>query len=262
MNRIISVILTLLVTLQTSAQILVIPDVHGRSFWKDAVAQNTDKPIVFLGDYLDPYGHENISQEEALTNFKEIIAFKQANKDRVTLLIGNHEIHYIDTLWQFGRKDTIRAEQIHKLIIDNLSLFSIASHAEIDGNTFLFTHAGIVEAWWKKHFPNTPTDARSICNALNEKMKSMETFSVFIDNALMDVSKLRRGEAEAGSCLWADVDEHSSRSDFFHGIFQIFGHTQQKKKAVIKRSFADLDCRKAFLITTKGNKLLRIRALK
>ena len=81
-------------------------------------------------------------------------------------------------------------------------------------------------------------------------------------NALMDVSKLRRGEAEAGSCLWADVDEHSSRSDFFHRIYQIFGHTQQKKKPVIKRSFADLDCRKAFLIATKGNKLIRIRALK
>ena len=61
MIRIISVIFTLLVTLQTSAQILVIPDVHGRSFWKNAVAQNTDIPIIFLGDYLDPYAHENIS---------------------------------------------------------------------------------------------------------------------------------------------------------------------------------------------------------
>ena len=61
-------------------------------------------PIIFLGDYLDPYAHENISQEEALANFKEIIAFKQANKDRVTLLIGNHEIHYIDTFYKFGRK--------------------------------------------------------------------------------------------------------------------------------------------------------------
>lgn len=162
MIRIISVIFTLLVTLQTSAQILVIPDVHGRSFWKNAVAQNTDIPIIFLGDYLDPYAHENISQEEALANFKEIIAFKQANKDRVTLLIGNHEIHYIDTFYKFGRKDTIRAEEIHKLILDNLSLFSIASHKEINGKTLLFTHAGLVEPWWKKHFPNTPTDANCI----------------------------------------------------------------------------------------------------
>ena len=252
MIRIISVIFTLLVTLQTSAQILVIPDVHGRSFWKNAVAQNTDIPIIFLGDYLDPYAHENISQEEALANFKEIIAFKQANKDRVTLLIGNHEIHYIDTFYKFGRKDTIRAEEIHKLILDNLSLFSIASHKEINGKTLLFTHAGLVEPWWKKHFPNTPTDANSICDALNEKMKNMESFGTFIDNAIMDVTKLRGGDAEAGSCLWADLDEHDDRPDYFHGIYQVFGHTQQKKKAVIKKTFADLDCRKAFLITSKG----------
>ena len=252
MIRIISVIFTLLVTLQTSAQILVIPDVHGRSFWKNAVAQNTDIPIIFLGDYLDPYAHENISQEEALANFKEIIAFKQANKDRVTLLIGNHEIHYIDTFYKFGRKDTIRAEEMHKLILDNLSLFSIASHKEINGKTLLFTHAGLVEPWWKKHFPNTPTDANCICNALNEKMKSMDTFGTFIDNAIMDVTKLRGGDAEAGSCLWADLDEHYNRPDYFHGIYQVFGHTQQKKKAVIKKTFADLDCRKAFLITSKG----------
>lgn len=38
----------------------------------------------------------------------------------------------------------------------------------------------------------------------------------------------------------------------FNGIYQIFGHTQQKKKAVIKKTFADLDCRKAFLITPSG----------
>ena len=261
MNRIITIIFTLLFTLQASAQILVIPDIHGRSFWKNAVAQNADIPVIFLGDYLDPYSHEKISQEEALANFKDIIAFKQANKDRVTLLIGNHEIHYIDTLWQFGRKDTIRAEQIHKLITENMSLFSIASHAKINGKIFLFTHAGLLEPWWKKHFPNTPTDAQSVCNALNEKMKSMDTLAAFIDSALMDVSKLRKGEAEAGSCLWADVDEHNDRSDFFKGIYQVFGHSQQEKKPVIKKNFADLDCRKAFLITPQG-KIKEIKKLR
>jgi hypothetical protein len=80
----------------------------------------------------------------------------------------------------------------------------------------------------------------------------MDTFGTFIDNAIMDVTKLRGGDAEAGSCLWADLDEHYNRPDYFHGIYQVFGHTQQKKKAVIKKTFADLDCRKAFLITSKG----------
>ena len=44
----------------------------------------------------------------------------------------------------------------------------------------------------------------------------------------------------------------SRKSKSFNGIYQVFGHTQQKKKAVIKKTFADLDCRKAFLITPFG----------
>lgn len=236
-----------------STQILVIPDVHGRTFWKEAIVKYPDLPVVFLGDYLDPYAYENITQEDALANFKEILAFKQANMDKVTLLIGNHEIHYIDTYYKFGRKDTLNAEYIHQLLLEHLPLFSIASQAVLNDKTFLFTHAGIVGPWWNKYFPDTPTDATSICNALNGKMENMETFGAFIDDALMEISKMRRGEAEAGSCVWADLDEHKKKSAFLNGIYQVFGHTQLKRKPVIKKTFADLDCRKAFLITLKGD---------
>ena len=96
MKKIITIIYALLFTLCISAQILVIPDIHGRTFWKEAVDEHPSLPVVFLGDYLDPYARENITPEEALANFKDIIAFKKANMDRVTLLIGNHEIHYLD----------------------------------------------------------------------------------------------------------------------------------------------------------------------
>ena len=91
----------------------------------------------------------------------------------------------------------------------------------------------------------------AISCALNAKMSNMETLGAFIDDALMDITKRRGGESEAGSCLWADLDEHK-KSKSFNGIYQVFGHTKQKKKAVIKKSFADLDCRKAFLITPSG----------
>ena len=42
-------------------QILLIPDVHGRYFWKGPVKEtleNTNAKIVFLGDYLDVYLRE------------------------------------------------------------------------------------------------------------------------------------------------------------------------------------------------------------
>ena len=39
---------------------IIIPDVHGRVFWKEIVKNSEDK-IIFLGDYVDPYPGENIS---------------------------------------------------------------------------------------------------------------------------------------------------------------------------------------------------------
>jgi len=125
MKKIITITCALLFTLCLSAQILVIPDVHGRVFWKEAVEKHPTLPVVFLGDYLDPYASENITPDDALTNFKDIIAFKQANMDRVTLLIGNHKIHYFDTFYKFSRKDTVNAEYIHQLLIDNLPIWIV-----------------------------------------------------------------------------------------------------------------------------------------
>ena len=252
-KKILSTIIALLFTICLSAQILVIPDVHGRRFWKEATDKYPHLPVIFLGDYLDPYARENISSKEALANFKEILAFKQANKDRVTLLIGNHEIHYLDNTLRFSRKDTLHADYIHLLLLEHLPYFSIATQAKIGGKTFLFTHAGLTEKWWRRHFPNTPTDIQSICSALNGKMKNEKSIEAFIDDALMDIGKERGGKADAGSCVWADLNEHSKQPWFLNGIYQVFGHTQLKKKAVIRRTFADLDCRRAFLIESQGN---------
>ena len=36
-------------------KILVIPDVHGRTFWKES-CNNWEGKIIFLRDYQDPYG--------------------------------------------------------------------------------------------------------------------------------------------------------------------------------------------------------------
>lgn len=47
-------------------RILVVPDVHGRLFWKEPVRKyiNTVDRVVFLGDYLDPYkGEEGLADD-------------------------------------------------------------------------------------------------------------------------------------------------------------------------------------------------------
>lgn len=44
--------------------LIVVPDVHGRDFWK--TAKDYDCDVVFLGDYLDPYPLDGITKEAAV----------------------------------------------------------------------------------------------------------------------------------------------------------------------------------------------------
>ena len=63
--------------------LLIIPDIHGRLFWISATKKYPKLPVIFLGDYLDPYTYyEEILPSEALVNFKEILDFKKANMER------------------------------------------------------------------------------------------------------------------------------------------------------------------------------------
>lgn len=252
MRKFMQIVVLMTSCLCAKAQILVIPDVHGRTFWKEAVDKNPDLPVVFLGDYLDPYSAEEISEKHALVNFQEILDFKKSNMERVTLLIGNHELHYLDMELEFSRKDTVNAPLIHDMLYENLKLFRIATFVQSDRKTFLFSHAGILESWWKKHFPNVGDNINDVCNALNNKLSDDSTITSFINEALMDASKARGGEDEAGSCVWADINEHKGKKGFLSNVYQVFGHSQLKKKAKIKKGYADLDCRKAFVIMSDG----------
>ena len=58
-------------------KILVVPDVHGRMFWKKVIDSNL--LVIFLGDYTDPYGYEGISKTQVINNFKEVIDVTPAN---------------------------------------------------------------------------------------------------------------------------------------------------------------------------------------
>ena len=74
---------------------IIIPDVHGRTFWKEAVKGRENEEIVFLGDYIDPYGYEGITPEEGIIALEDIIKFKQDHPNNVHLLLGNHDAGYI-----------------------------------------------------------------------------------------------------------------------------------------------------------------------
>lgn len=127
-------------------EIIAIPDIHGRTFWKSVKNDKSDSIIIFLGDYLDPYPHENITFEDALANFEEIIDFAKDRKN-VVLLVGNHDYHYYFRTGNLGwsRYNPKFASDVYTLFQDNKNLFTIAYQVE---NT-LFTHAGVDSDWYK-----------------------------------------------------------------------------------------------------------------
>ena len=138
-------------------KILIIPDVHGRDFWKEPVKkvlEDINAHIIFLGDYTDGYPTEwepNFDyRQHTVDNFKEIIELKRQNPDRITLLVGNHDCGYaIGDTNSSSRMDRSHRSELEELCKENRELFQIAEEHDIAGRHFSFSHAGILKGWVK-----------------------------------------------------------------------------------------------------------------
>lgn len=227
--------------------ILIIPDVHGREFWKNPVTKELGKveKIVFLGDYLDPYPQEEINFDTAINNFKEIIQLKKDNPEDIILLYGNHDLHYIDymgmDIFPCSRYNKAYSKYIESLITDNKDLFNLFYR----NGKYIFSHAGIEKEWMRKYCK---------CESLDDLIKD-ETKT---KGCLWVVDYLRGGRENYGSPVWSDVRVFRNE---FDGIFQIFGHTQLSKEyfgpvSGIYETFACLDCRKCFLLDLEDQSII------
>lgn len=235
---------------------IIIPDVHGRTFWKDAVKGREEEEIVFLGDYVDPYcGLEDVQPSDGLNALQQVIAFKQQHPDNVTLLLGNHDLSYLSPYLIQCRHDDENHDAIHQLLKDNLHLFQLAREYQFGDTLLLFSHAGIVPGWLRQHedlFGQvTPTN---VTERINELFHEGQLYQ-----ALGDMSMFRQGDKNYGSCVWADIFEHIELKDtadetFFPSTYQIFGHTQQiDENLIITNTFACVDCHHALILDSQGD---------
>ena len=242
-------------------KVLLVPDVHGRSFWmesvKDTLENYPDARVVFLGDYLDPYNDEleEVSPMEAFVMFSEdIIPLKKKYGDRVTLLLGNHDLGY----WELNicdcRHDRYRDKDIHALLKDNYALFRLADEETIAGKHFVFSHAGIKEEYAKICFEEV--NEKNVVDLFNN--------AYLVDNyAVMDslgiYSKYRGwGGPDYGSLVWSDLNEWMKDSKALPSAYgyQIFGHSRLVEKRTgkpfVTAYFAMLDCRATFYLDSNG----------
>ena len=178
--------------------------------------------------------------------FVDIMELKKAHPSEITLLLGNHDLHYVDELLAGGRKDYIRADKIKEKLENYSDLFDMAKTMKAGGKSFLFTHAGIKWGWIKFNkelFDGVGTeDIADYLNALwHVKSKRPQLLK-----ALAQVSVSRWGRYAYGSPVWNGIDDMDDNYEDIPGWYQIFGHSQQENDPVIDEHFACLDCRRAF----------------
>lgn len=257
------------------SKILVLPDIHGRTFWKKP-CESIDEydRVIFLGDYLDPYDFEKISRDDAKHNFIEILKLKKEHPDKVVLLLGNHDGPYFSQKYKRLSHYHSRTapsymwDELHALYDNTDNTFTLA---HVEGGV-LFTHAGVVDHWLidafyeKYHNLKTAEDVRDIINRILKD----ENFS-----ALFMVGSFRGGMDRCGSCIWADVHEiflrcDSEDSPLMSGIKQVFGHTMQAFYApdgsgnilfgepIETANFKMLDTADAYILDTDTFKIQKI----
>ena len=242
---------------------ILIPDLHGRMFWKEAVA-NADEAtrIIFLGDYTDPYGFEEITPKEAFDNFVAVLEYARSHPN-VELLLGNHDCGYL-----FGeevcccRSDEERYAEIRQLFLDNLGpegrslhfgrgpegrslhfgrrpegrslhlgrgLFKFCTEVKVGGKCYLVSHAGINRQWLEAHagefFPDGEIDYASLCERVNGYF--LREPIDYSQVALLSEAGHHRGGVDAcGSIVWADINEFDDEGAHIP-VDQIVGHTLQ-----------------------------------
>lgn len=246
-------------------RILIIPDVHGRIFWKEPVNKYIDSvdKVVFLGDYLDPYNDEDGLADDIFENLLEIVELKRNNMEKVILLKGNHDQHYCSELFRDlaggSRMDRMNWNKYHEFFHENEELFQIAHMEEVNGLPYVFTHAGLTLYWLHKvntevwHLPDNKVsiaDPEIIgrLNALDDCGKGQEM--------LATVGGCRSWFGEkSGSVLWADIEEHdipdAPNAYGLNQVFQVFGHTRLDKERTEKIEYDNLamiDSQQCFMV--------------
>ena len=239
-------------------KILIIPDVHGRDFWREPVKkvlEDTNAHIVFIGDYTDGYPTEWESnfdyRQHTVDNFKEIIEMKKQNSDRITLLLGNHDCGYAigDDLCS-SRMDKIHQSELEKLFRENRELFQIAEECDIAGKHFIFSHAGILKGWVKSVWGDEADDTDfNVVSRLNNAWLGND---MNILSRLGDYDDYRGWDGfQYGSPVWSDIRSWIRVTPEETYGFNIVGHTQLSHQVVLDQ-IADLDCRKTFYIDDQG----------
>lgn len=222
-------------------KIVALGDTHGRSIWKKIVDKEMDADkIVFIGDYFDT--KENITAQQQLKNFEDIITIKELYPDKIELLFGNHDFHYMRGM-----------AEINELYsgFQELHCFDIQDkiHEALDKNLFsmchiydkyLFSHAGISNTWLKSTGYQGKIENELIQNYINDLFRFKPLSFRFTPGNQFDM--YGTGEDISQTPIW--IRPKSLLQDGLNPYIFVVGHTMQEQMTNIAN--------KIYLIDTLG----------
>lgn len=230
------------------SKVLIIPDVHGRTFWEEP-CKNWKDTIVFLGDYHDPYGEHIAGEPDKqdslinLRNLAEFVGGRELEYPYSTIcLLGNHDLAYFTGNLKC-RYDRINEEEV-KFLIQSLNpqvTYELWDQTIEPTNKFLFSHAGVTLDWLAGH---------------NLTIDSLLDITIKDYKILEEVPYSRGGRFKYGSCIWNSLEDYAVE-EHIPEYYQIFGHTWGgRTEPVIEDDFAMLDCAKAFVLDTETKEII------
>lgn len=201
-------------------ELLVLGDIHANPIWKNIIKEETFDEVIFIGDYFDNLSGYSLKEE--WNNFFEIVSYKKQNPSTTTLLIGNHDFHYMPGIDQvYSGYKMATGFQLKEFWRENLNLFQIAHQK----GEFLFTHAGVSPVWLEKNpeIKGWEENPEELSNNLNDLFKfTPRKFSLIGPNPYGDLPNC--------SPIWIrpnSLGESNKGSKISQRFTQVVGHTIQ-----------------------------------
>lgn len=231
-------------------KLTILGDIHGRSTWKDIVKKERDSDLfIFIGDYFDSF---DISVDEQIRNFNEIIKFKEENSNNVILLLGNHDYHYLPYVSETYSGYELKTKMLIQYTLESLVKNKIIQLV-FNIDNFLFSHAGISKTWLKnntginKIISKIHDDFEELNSLIHNKPKSLG----FTVGPKFD----KLGNETCQTPIW--IRPEALKLDKIDGYIQIVGHTEVPE-ITIENNIVCIDSLKNnnYLIINKGELIL------
>lgn len=218
---------------------IICPDVHGRDFWEFIIdVYDGSVPLIFLGDYLDPYQNEGITPEDAHKVFEKIWELKQKWGDKVILLIGNHDASYMSNYnFECCRYSKYTDSWYPQFLSEHEKDFKICHIIKNNNINYLLSHAGVNPKWMAQHgLTEEDINEEFIGKLFKEKPEYFNEYSYY-----------RGGYHRSGSPIWSDIREYKNITPI--SMIQIVGHTMLLNDFIQLNNVYCIDSQRLFVIT-------------